>query len=424
MQKAGWKMKKAIFGNYIFYVVLVVMATAMTILIMVLMSGEQTKNKIIIEHDAERAASLLVEDFFESKLESPSAIDPRIKAFGIYSPTGEKIYSWGRIPSSILLPNGDNPPRRDFTYSDNGKILTLIRPIGLPRMVRRLRRMYRPEQEPPPPPMLYIEFDVTGHSERSRSTMIALQLIPLFTAVSVFAIAFLYFRNTQYKKKLEQQSELEKLGEIARTLAHEIKNPLGAMKIQTAYLQRTLGEQAHEGLTILDEEISRLNLLTQRISDFVRDPIGSPEEIGLPGFIDETIKKYKESVLLSVEKGEAYMVLFDRERLRSIIENLVTNGLESYDDYGENDGQGFVEIRVLREKGKVVLVISDRGKGIPKAGQSKIFDPFYSTKTKGSGIGLAITKRFVEATGGTINLLPREGGGTCAKIVFRREEKS
>ena len=79
-------MNKAIFGNYIFYVILVIVAIAMTALIMVLMNGEETKNKIIIEHDAERAASLLVEDFFESKLGSPATIDQRIKAFGIYTP--------------------------------------------------------------------------------------------------------------------------------------------------------------------------------------------------------------------------------------------------------------------------------------------------------------------------------------------------
>jgi len=254
--------------------------------------------------------------------------------------------------------------------------------------------------------------------------MIALRLIPVFMGISVFAIGFLYFRNTQYKKKLEQQSELEKLGEIARTLAHEIKNPLGAMKIQTAYLQRTLGEKAHEGLSILDEEISRLNLLTQRISDFVRDPIGFPEEIELSGFIDEVVRKYKATINLSMENSGNCMVLFDRERLRSIVENLITNAIESYGDSGENTGQVSVDIRVFHEKGKIALEVLDTGKGIPKIGQAKIYDPFYSTKTKGSGIGLAITKRFVEAMGGSINLLPRETRGTCAKILFRREEKT
>jgi two-component system, NtrC family, sensor histidine kinase HydH len=414
--------KRSVLGSYLFYMILVLVTTGITVLIMFLMSGEETKSKMLTEYEAERTAALVVEEFFEGKLDNPQSVDSRVHGFGIYNPNGEKMYAWGSVPRSYTLPE-DRPERRLFLYSDDGNRLTLIRPIGNPRMARRMfRRFSMGQAPPPPPPIVYMVFDASGHGERSRSISLAVRLIPFITSISMIVIAVLYARNVQYRKKLLTQSELEKLGEIARTLAHEIKNPLGAMQIHTGYLKKILPAEMRGELGILEEEISRLNLLTHRISDFVRDPVGTPEEMELAPFIADIAKRYKSKVLFADGADSPYIVRFDKERLRSVLDNLITNGIESYEDSG-TASEPLVEISLSQEKGKTIICIEDRGIGIKPGTKDKMYDPFFSTKTTGSGIGLAITKRFVEAAGCEIGLVPREGGGTIAKIVCHKEAR-
>jgi two-component system sensor histidine kinase HydH len=411
-------MKKSALMKYVFYVILIVVTACITVLIMVLLSGEESKSRMEIEYDAEQIAALVVEEYLGGSLEDPSAIDSRIKGFGIYNPNGAKLFAWGNAPATFT---GfvQNPGRHQFLYSKDGNTLTLVRGIGAPRMMwRGMKRNFRPET-PRPQPIVYMVFDASGHFEKSQSASHFMRIIPFITILLMAIIGFLYAKNIQYRKKLETQSELEKLGEIARTLAHEIKNPLGAMQIHIGYLKKTLPAIVHGELGVLDEEISRLNLLTHRISDFVRDPVGSPEDVDLSVFIGDIARRYKSNAGFAKIDEEDYIVRFDRDRLRSVLDNLITNGLESYKVDDEEAGV-LVEITLGREKGRIVLCVMDRGEGIVEKARDKVFDPFYSTKTTGSGIGLAISKRFVETAGGTIGLYPRDGGGTVAKVVFHR----
>ncbi len=409
--------------RYFFYISLIAVTAFITALIMVLLSGEESKSRMEIEYEAEQTAALVVEEYLAGRLENPSVVDDRIRGLGIYNPDGSGRFVWGNAPESFS--GSVQPPgKRQFSYSKDGDTLTLVRGIGAPRMMWRMMRRYMKIDENLPAfeaqPVIYMVFDASGHFARSRSASSVMGVIPLVTILCMVAIGVLYAKNLQYRKKLANQSELEKLGEIARTLAHEIKNPLGAMQIHIGYLRKTLPEDVHAELGVLDEEISRLNLLTHRISDFVRDPVGNPEEIDLAYFADEMAERYGRNVRVTKERGEAFIVRFDRERIHSVIENLVTNGLESYEKRGEGI-ETPVEIAVSREKGRIVLSVMDRGSGIDTEAEGKVFDPFFSTKTKGSGIGLAISKRFVEAAGGTLELRPRDGGGTVARVVFRRE---
>jgi two-component system sensor histidine kinase HydH len=285
-----------------------------------------------------------------------------------------------------------------------------------------------------------------------------MKIFPVIMLVAIVTIGILYAKNIQYRRRLERQGELEKLGEITRTLAHEIKNPLGAMQIHTGYLKKILPIGLHGELAVLEEEIARLNLLTRRISDFVRDPIGMQENIDCNLFLGDIARKHRSQVSLHVEGDASYTVRFDRERLRSVVENLIMNGIESYGPEPPRDRGPLVVLGLHREKGRVVLSVTDRGSGIPEKIRKRVFDPFFSTKTTGSGIGLAISRRFIEAAGGTIELLPgahhaqnptigdtpsiREsdqsrssaspgagaeiggpGPGTIVRIVFRREEQ-
>ena len=175
--------------------------------------------------------------------------------------------------------------------------------------------------------------------------------------------------------------------------------------------KKTRGEADRE-LDAIEEETERLNVLTRRVGDFLRNPLGSPELIELPTFLRDLAGRMPHPLLLAPELPRL-AVLFDRELLRSVMENLARNAHESYGSEG-----GEVEVSLFREAGRVVVAVSDRGPGIPAEARGRVFDPFYTSKTQGSGIGLPLARRFVEAAGGHLSLLPREGGGTQARVAL------
>ena len=113
-------------------------------------------------------------------------------------------------------------------------------------------------------------------------------------------------------------------------------------------------------------------------------------------------------------------MLADVDRLRSVVENLLRNAIESMDDYLEKSP---VEVALSSEGKKVTLSILDRGSGVSAEQKKRIFDPFFTSKTKGSGIGLFVSRRFIEATGGSLSLHSRKGDGTEARIVFNKAEE-
>ena len=108
------------------------------------------------------------------------------------------------------------------------------------------------------------------------------------------------------------------------------------------------------------------------------------------------------------------LVRFDRDAFRSVLENLVSNALESG---GPCEG---VEMLLNTRRNEVEITVGDRGRGIPQVLRQRVFDLFYTTKLHGSGIGLAIVRRFVTAAGGRITFRTRTGGGTEAALTLTR----
>ena len=108
----------------------------------------------------------------------------------------------------------------------------------------------------------------------------------------------------------------------------------------------------------------------------------------------------------------------DPERLRSVLENLLRNAIES------GGPEEALSIEAGTEGGSARIEVLDRGAGLAPEARSSLFDPFFTTKSRGTGIGLAICKRFVEAAGGSIALEPRAGGGCRARLVIPASEAS
>lgn len=260
------------------------------------------------------------------------------------------------------------------------------------------------------PDIIYIRFDGTSYfNSLRRARTLSIMGALLMTAI-ILMILSIYNNNRKYRIQLQKSESLAKLGAAARTLTHEIKNPLSAMTIQSALMRKLLPQEFHQDLDVMDHEIARLTTLTNRVSEFLKNPSGNPEKIELVGFIRDIGKLFRGGIPVESDKETAY-VSFDPDRARSVFENLMKNATESCEDRDPE-----VQVTISVHHRTVTVKVLDRGNGLPGESREQLFDPFFTTKIHGSGIGLAISKQFVEARGGMLKLYDRDGGGTVAEV--------
>lgn len=406
----------------LFYIFLIALFLTITALVLVMISGRSRRESLLLEYEAQRIAAALMEASRDGTQLNDESLEERIVGFGVYTSRGAAVQRFGSAPPFLQLTGGFRD--RDLRHgpilriNEERRTLTLIRWIG---MVPGMMDMHRPMPHMMGPEnlqLLFLELTVEDYVRTRRTFKTAGFLAPLLILLVIAFVGYLYRRNVLYRKTLASQQQLAQLGEASRTLSHEIKNPLSAIRIQTGILRRTLPEANREDLRIIEEEVSRLSLLTDRIGDFLRDPLGQPEVVGLESFVREMILRYDRRISYADEAGPEVLIRFDRQRLRSVMENLINNALESQ---ATRPDPPPVEIRLFVSRNRAEIAVADRGEGVPPGAGDKIFDPFYTSKTSGSGVGLSISKRFVEAAGGTLRIQSRKDGGTRAVVVLPRE---
>ena len=386
---------------------------ALSVLTGVFIHSERERNKLLAQYEAERIASglfLIVAQAAAGAQVDTTLTDPIIRA-ATYDAAGrvERIRI-GEVPTR-LDPELLTPGEDQFEYDPARRSLTLYRRRWRPQDPRlgpdgrRGRRGFFDRNE-----FILLEVDASDYFRAERQWLAARIASPLLIAGMVGGVALLVHNNARFRRRLDAQRRLVQMGEAARTLTHEIRNPLSAIRLKSAILRRTAGAQARPELRVIDEEVERLAALADRVSDFLRAPAGNPETIVLNRFLTHLAQRHPG---LRVEVPAAPLaVRFDRERLRSAVENLIRNAVES-----SPDGAA-VELTAAATGKAVTLRVLDRGSGIVPAQRHRVFDPFFTTKSKGSGIGLAITLRFIEAAGGSLELVARAGGGTEARVTL------
>ena len=231
----------------------------------------------------------------------------------------------------------------------------------------------------------------------------------------------------------EQERELA-WSTMARQVAHEIKNPLMPMKLSVQHLQRTFhrpGEEAppeevrfagqfERTTDMLIDQIETLDRIASDFSRFARMPMRAPETLDLSEVAAEAAALFEGPL---AESGRARLdldlspdplvVVADHEELRRVLVNLLTNALQAIPD---RPGPGHIRLQTRRADGAAQALVTDDGTGIPAEIQGQVFQPSFSTKTSGMGLGLAISKRAVEAAGGQIAFETAEGEGTTFAV--------
>lgn len=409
----------------------------LAVLSVFLLMGESRRARLLVEYEADRTAySLLADAFRTAGALDPTQLDPRIRAFAMYRSSGDPFVRVGDAPRT-LVPDDVRP---GFAYDPVRRRLTLMRVAGMagPPMRGMMGGMMGPGGRSlgPPPGIMgdgpgprgpfhgpsgafFLSMDISSYYRTRLMYRTAAAIAPFAVAGVAALFLSLLASNARHRRKAEERETLARLGESARTLTHEIRNPLGAIRIQTGLLRRKTGAAESSHLDAIDEEVERLSALTRRVSDFMRNPRGEPRPILLESFLRELAGKLAEPVAFAAAGDQSETrVSFDAELLRSVLENLVRNAHESY---GDGAPAGGVEMELSREKANAVISVRDRGKGIAPELSDRVFDPFYTDKVHGSGVGLSLSRRFVEAAGGRLALLPRRGGGTEARVTLPAE---
>jgi two-component system sensor histidine kinase HydH len=458
--------------------------SALTVFIIM---GTRDRARLIRDNDNERLFSVIftsLRDYadFGSSIESSPLLRNRIAGFGVFGEDLKPVYQWGAVPplldEALLKNRREAGPGRYVVPDRQGsriKFILRTRPEGMPpppRPVgrverqrhherlrdreedRRERTMYprQPEELAVPPGPLsrdplsegperegeevpafaffstlargkYLYIDVT-HPAYWRTLTLTAVFFPfceLALLVLVLFVRRLYLKNREYQERIESQKNLVVLGTAASTLAHEIKNPLLSIRLQTGILRKLFAGAGDEELAVIDGEVDRLSVLTYRVNDFLRDAAGNPGCLNSFTVLCETSRRICGRDIVDKDSVRDGLILMDGERARSVFENLIRNALESGGPEGE------VEASITRSggrlPGRLVITIADRGRGIAPGDPERAFDPFFTSKSTGTGIGLSISRRFIEAAGGTVVLENREGGGAVVRITLPEYRK-
>lgn len=211
--------------------------------------------------------------------------------------------------------------------------------------------------------------------------------------------------------------------EVARRIAHQIKNPLTPIRLAAERIARhaekggkDFSSVASQGCSAIVEHVQAMQEMVDSFALYARLPPVSLRPINLGKLVRQLVALYDGlrpnlHFRLDDALGEDE-VLVDPEQLRQALANLLDNAAEASPAGGE------VLVSLRRTGGEVTLVVADRGTGIGSDDPDLLFQPFYSTKGRGSGIGLAVVQRVVADHGGTVRLLPREGGGVEAVVTL------
>jgi two-component system sensor histidine kinase HydH len=312
----------------------------------------------------------------------------------LYLP-GEVVRQGRRVRLVALI-----PPRSE-TRAASGPALELAGPALL---------------APYPRPHLVVEFE-PPLIERLQRDLRRVSGVAAIAAIVLVGFALALSRTTARLEAVQQKAERERslvtLGRASSVIAHELRNPLAALKGHAQLLLEDLPEPSRAKAARVVEGAERLERLTTVLLDFVRD---GPLDVRAI-----TPMELAESTLVDVPKGRVRVDLshapdalhVDADRMSLALRNLIENAVQA-----TPAGAGPVEVRIEGGDREVVIEVRDHGPGLAGATQAQLFEPFVTTKTRGTGLGLSIARRFAEQHHGSLMGETHRHGGAVFRLVL------
>ncbi len=231
------------------------------------------------------------------------------------------------------------------------------------------------------------------------------------------------------REHLLQSEKLALVGKLAAGTSHSIRNPLTSVKMRLFSLGRSLDldNNQKEDFDVISKEISHIDTIVQNFLEFSRPPRLKFQLVSPSDVVDQAIQLLQHrlasyEVFIKIQRKEPLpMVQLDPEQLKEVIINIIINACEAMG----LGGSIVIHEKTLIERKRirsVVIRISDNGPGIPDTIQSKIMEPFFTTKEEGTGLGLSIAARIVQDHGGRLDIESKEGSGSTFIITLPAEE--
>ena len=214
--------------------------------------------------------------------------------------------------------------------------------------------------------------------------------------------------------------------EMAKQVAHEIKNPLTPMKLNLQYLQKVVDD---EGIDFTErfkkvsgsliEQIDTLAHIANEFSNFAKMPKVNLEDVNLTEVINSTIELFKNEQAVSIHlnsTANSTIIRADKNQCLRVFNNLIKNAIQAIPDHKN----GNIEINITNEEDTVLVSVKDNGCGIAAQMKEKIFVPNFTTKSTGTGLGLAMVKNIITAFNGEIWFESKENEGTTFYLRFQK----
>lgn len=336
-----------------------------------------------------------------------------VRPFGRWTRVGERV--------RVVIPFGE-PPKGPLGH------LGGVRPFGppeaLPRPPGDLAGGGRPPGAGPGPPadegppggfvVLELQPTVTAElaSEADRTLWAGVAGAALLV-IAVLVLTRLARRTRVAERRLAEKRELERLGQMSAVLAHEMRNPLAAIKGNLQLLVERFAERPKDrdkAARVLEEAV-RLEGLTESLLAFVRSGAVERRPVA-PATVMGQAAEALMSTGLTIDATEAPPSWsLDAARMERALANVLQNAVQA------SPAQGSVTARIATVDGSLLIEVRDHGPGVPAEALPHLFEPFVTTRLRGTGLGLAVARQVVEAHGGQISAANADGGGAVLRIL-------
>jgi two-component system NtrC family sensor kinase len=267
--------------------------------------------------------------------------------------------------------------------------------------------------------------EVKRQTKEGKEIITSMTISPLKDAEGRIVGASRICKDITHLKKAEERlvlaERLSSLGELTAGVAHELRNPLAGIKINTQILSRKkdLPEMEKKLLNSTQEGIEKIQKIVDDMLHFAKPKASHFKQEEINEVVDKSLAilqtKLKKGNLSSVFEGAQGLpqLRIDVHQIQQVLINLMLNAIQAMEDGGTLSVRTFLE-----EGSEVGIEVRDTGKGIPRAHLKKIFDPFFTTKSEGTGLGLSISLKILENHGATIDVVSEEEKGSAFTIHF------
>jgi len=402
---------------------------ALTASVWALTLRERANKRLYLEYEVHKSVTSLSD---LARIETLSEDDfKNVLAFGLYALDGTAIYRYGNAPLSMDIPGPFAAPSR-FVLGESS--VTLMRALGgeLPgrRMMMgtdrtgRMRNQAAPSLPPAAadpqarvPAFSFIEISTEGFRAEEMLSLASAVGTTLALVCLWIVIVAMNRRYAAAKSREARDRELVELGQAARTIAHEIKNPLGVIRIQCGILRKGANEMTIAGLAVIDDEAQRLAELADRIRRFLKSGDEGSMPMPVRRYLSDFSARYAGVLEADIDVGDEAIVSIDEARMTEALDNIVNNAIEAGAEAVEKPR---IEVRIKAHRLHVSIL--DRGPGVEAQDVGRIFEPFFTTKARGSGLGLALARKNVQASGGEVTYAARPDGGSIFTVTLPLEK--